>query len=44
MIPPIDYTVGFDTEGRIKRLDFTHYTRCGLGKDLSLARGGIVRC
>lgn len=32
----IDYTVGFDTEGRISALDFTHYTRCGWAMDLSL--------
>ncbi len=32
----IDYTVGFDAEGRITALDFTHFTRCGWGMDLSL--------
>ena len=32
----IDYTVGFDADGRIKALDFTHYTRCGWAMDLSL--------
>ncbi|EEB85469.1 xanthine dehydrogenase molybdopterin binding subunit [Roseobacter sp. GAI101] len=32
----IDYTVGFDPDGRITALDFTHYTRCGWSMDLSL--------
>jgi xanthine dehydrogenase large subunit len=32
----IDYTVGFDPDGRITALDFTHYTRCGWAQDLSL--------
>jgi xanthine dehydrogenase large subunit len=32
----IDYTVGFDTKGKITALDFTHFTRCGWGMDLSL--------
>ncbi len=32
----IDYTVGFDDDGRIAALDFTHYARCGWSMDLSL--------
>ncbi len=32
----INYTVGFDHYGRITALDFTHFTRCGWGMDLSL--------
>ncbi|MGC1503410.1 MAG: xanthine dehydrogenase molybdopterin binding subunit [Sulfitobacter sp.] len=32
----IDYSVGFDTSGRITALDVTHYTRCGWAQDLSL--------
>jgi xanthine dehydrogenase large subunit len=32
----IDYSVGFDTLGRITALDFTQYTRCGWAQDLSL--------
>jgi len=32
----IDYTVGFDASGKITALDFTHFTRCGWGMDLSL--------
>lgn len=32
----IDYTVGFDAMGKITALDFTHFTRCGWGMDLSL--------
>ncbi|NOR30490.1 MAG: xanthine dehydrogenase molybdopterin binding subunit [Sulfitobacter sp.] len=32
----IDYTVGFDTKGKITALDITHFTRCGWGMDLSL--------
>ncbi|WP_281992759.1 xanthine dehydrogenase molybdopterin binding subunit [Sulfitobacter geojensis] len=32
----IDYTVGFDSSGRITALDVTHYTRCGWAQDLSL--------
>jgi xanthine dehydrogenase large subunit len=32
----IDYTVGFDAKGKITALDFTHFTRCGWGMDLSL--------
>ncbi|MEL6958908.1 MAG: xanthine dehydrogenase molybdopterin binding subunit [Pseudomonadota bacterium] len=32
----IDYDVGFDDLGRIKAVDFTHYTRCGWAQDLSL--------
>ena len=32
----IDYDVGFDDEGRIQGLNFTHYTRCGWAQDLSL--------
>ncbi|ANT62184.1 xanthine dehydrogenase molybdopterin binding subunit [Salipiger sp. CCB-MM3] len=33
----IDYTVGFDEEGRLQAVDFTQYTRCGWAQDLSLA-------
>ncbi len=32
----IDYTVGFDTTGRVTALEVTHYTRCGWAQDLSL--------
>ncbi|WP_299499903.1 xanthine dehydrogenase molybdopterin binding subunit [uncultured Roseobacter sp.] len=32
----IDYTVGFDVDGRIEGIDFTHYARCGWAQDLSL--------
>ena len=32
----IDYTVGFDAQGRVSALDFTQYTRCGWAMDLSL--------
>lgn len=32
----IDYSVGFDAEGRISAVDFTHYARCGWAMDLSL--------
>ncbi|RKF13789.1 xanthine dehydrogenase molybdopterin binding subunit [Roseovarius spongiae] len=30
------YDVGFDGNGRIHGVDFTHYTRCGWAQDLSL--------
>ncbi len=33
----IDYTVGFDTNGRIETISFDQYTRCGWAQDLSLA-------
>ena len=32
----IDYTVGFDSAGRVTALDFTQYARCGWSMDLSL--------
>ena len=32
----INYQVGFDQNGRIQALDFTHYFRCGWSQDLSL--------
>ena len=32
----IDYTVGFDDDGKIEAVDFTHYCRCGWAQDLSL--------
>ena len=32
----IDYTVGFDSEGAVRGIDFTHYARCGWAQDLSL--------
>jgi xanthine dehydrogenase large subunit len=32
----ITYEVGFDDEGRLTALDFTHYARCGWAMDLSL--------
>lgn len=32
----VDYTVGFDDQGRIQGIDFTHYFRCGWAQDLSL--------
>ncbi|MFK7880325.1 xanthine dehydrogenase molybdopterin binding subunit [Roseobacter sp.] len=32
----IDYTVGFDANGKIQGIDFTHFARCGWAQDLSL--------
>ncbi|WP_299861517.1 xanthine dehydrogenase molybdopterin binding subunit [uncultured Roseobacter sp.] len=32
----IDYTVGFDDDGGVLGIDFTHYARCGWAQDLSL--------
>jgi xanthine dehydrogenase large subunit len=32
----IEYRAGFDAEGRLLGVDFTHYTRCGWSMDLSL--------
>ena len=32
----IDYAVGFDDQGRILGIDFTHLVRCGWAQDLSL--------
>ncbi|GFE51027.1 xanthine dehydrogenase molybdopterin binding subunit [Roseobacter cerasinus] len=32
----IDYTVGFDDDGAVLGIDFTHYARCGWAQDLSL--------
>ena len=32
----IDYRVGFDAAGRIRGIDFRHFTRCGWAMDLSL--------
>ncbi|MEM6275883.1 MAG: xanthine dehydrogenase molybdopterin binding subunit [Pseudomonadota bacterium] len=32
----IDYDVGFDDDGRLCGVDFTHYVRCGWAMDLSL--------
>ena len=32
----IDYDAGFDDQGRLTGVDFTHYTRCGWAMDLSL--------
>ena len=32
----IDYHVGFDDNGRVQALEFTHYFRCGWALDLSL--------
>ncbi|WP_417587197.1 xanthine dehydrogenase molybdopterin binding subunit [Pararhodobacter oceanensis] len=32
----VDYRVGFDAEGRVEGIEFTHYTRCGWAMDLSL--------
>ena len=32
----IEYDVGYDPDGRISGIDFTHYTRCGWAQDLSL--------
>ncbi|MEM8662571.1 MAG: xanthine dehydrogenase molybdopterin binding subunit [Pseudomonadota bacterium] len=32
----IEYEVGFDDDGRIRGVDFTHYVRCGWAMDLSL--------
>ncbi len=32
----IDYTVGFDDQGRVLGVEFMHYARCGWAQDLSL--------
>ncbi|MEM1101961.1 MAG: molybdopterin cofactor-binding domain-containing protein, partial [Pseudomonadota bacterium] len=32
----IEYVAGFDDEGRLAGVDFTHYIRCGWAQDLSL--------
>ena len=32
----VDYRAGFDHEGRVLGVDFTHYLRCGWSMDLSL--------
>ncbi len=32
----VDYDVGFDDQGRVLGIDFTHYFRCGWAQDLSL--------
>ena len=32
----VDYEVGYDEQGRVLGIDFTHYTRCGWSLDLSL--------
>jgi len=32
----VDYRVGFDDEGRVLGVDFTHFMRCGWSMDLSL--------
>ncbi|MCF2869664.1 xanthine dehydrogenase molybdopterin binding subunit [Octadecabacter sp. G9-8] len=32
----IEYDVGYDNDGRLAGVDFTHYTRCGWAQDLSL--------
>ncbi|WP_436398867.1 xanthine dehydrogenase molybdopterin binding subunit [Roseobacter sp. S98] len=32
----VTYDVGFDAQGRIAGIDFTHYARCGWAQDLSL--------
>jgi xanthine dehydrogenase large subunit len=32
----IDYDVGYDANGRLSGVEFTHYTRCGWAQDLSL--------
>ncbi|MFU8865506.1 MAG: xanthine dehydrogenase molybdopterin binding subunit [Rhodobacterales bacterium] len=32
----IDYTAGFDAQGRVLGVAFVHYTRCGWAQDLSL--------
>ncbi|MGR3434796.1 MAG: xanthine dehydrogenase molybdopterin binding subunit [Shimia sp.] len=32
----IDYAVGFDGDGHLLAVDFTHYVRCGWAQDLSL--------
>ena len=32
----VDYEVGYDEDGRVLGIDFTHYTRCGWSLDLSL--------
>ncbi len=32
----IDYSVGYDSEGRLLAVDFTQYARCGWAQDLSL--------
>jgi xanthine dehydrogenase large subunit len=32
----VDYRAGFDADGRLRAVDFTHYLRCGWAQDLSL--------
>jgi len=32
----VEYTAGFETDGRLTAVDFTHYARCGWAMDLSL--------
>jgi xanthine dehydrogenase large subunit len=32
----IDYEIGFDDDGRLSAVDFTHFVRCGWSMDLSL--------
>ncbi|NKX44133.1 xanthine dehydrogenase molybdopterin binding subunit [Roseicyclus persicicus] len=32
----VDYRVGFDSDGRLLAVDFTHFMRCGWSMDLSL--------
>ena len=32
----IDYEVGFDADGKVFGIEFTHYARCGWAQDLSL--------
>ena len=32
----VEYTAGFEADGRLTALDFTHYARCGWAMDLSL--------
>ncbi|TMM51554.1 xanthine dehydrogenase molybdopterin binding subunit [Sulfitobacter sabulilitoris] len=32
----IDYAVGFDADGVVQGIEFTHYARCGWAQDLSL--------
>ena len=32
----IEYSAGFDGDGRLKAVDFVHYARCGWAQDLSL--------
>ena len=40
----IDYTVGFDSDGRIQAVEFDHALRCGMSWDLSAAIASRAMC